>query len=104
MRRQCLKLYTNVLGFRGIERVSGVHHTTVIHWVKQSGELLPDAYAPERVPEVAELNELQTFVGAKSGATPRRCTALGNAHQDKQALDLDSGRPLPARSSRVGRR
>jgi hypothetical protein len=78
--RQRLKLYTNGLGFRAIERVSGVHLTTVIHWVKQSGELLPDAYVPERVPEVAELDELQTFIGAKSGVNPRRCTALGNVH------------------------
>jgi hypothetical protein len=32
------------MGFRGIERVTGAHHTTVIYWVKQVGELLPDAY------------------------------------------------------------
>jgi hypothetical protein len=25
-----------------------VHHTTIITWVKQVGELLPDAYAPGR--------------------------------------------------------
>ena len=66
VRRQCLKLYTNGLGFRAIERVSGVHHTTVLNWVKQSAQMLPDAYDPERIPEVAELDELQTFVGAKS--------------------------------------
>ena len=86
VRRQCLKLYTNGLGFRAIQRVSGVHHTTVINWVKQSGELLPDAYDPERIPEVAELDELQTFVGAK-----------------KQTLDLDGRRPLPSRPPWVGR-
>ncbi|MBW4636580.1 MAG: hypothetical protein KME30_33345 [Iphinoe sp. HA4291-MV1] len=27
---------------RGIERVKGVHHTTIIYWVKQLGEKLPD--------------------------------------------------------------
>lgn len=70
VRRQCLKLYTNGLGFRAIERVSGVHHTTVINWVKQSSSLLPDAYAPERVPKVAELDELQTFVGSKKRCDP----------------------------------
>jgi len=42
-----------------------VHHTTIITWVKQVGELLPDAYAPDTVPEVGELDELETFVGAK---------------------------------------
>ena len=48
VRQQCLKLYTNGLGLRAIERVSGVHHTTVINWVKQSGQLLPDA-CPSKV-------------------------------------------------------
>jgi hypothetical protein len=53
------------MGFRGIERVKGVHHTTVITWVKQIGELLPDAYDPDVPPEVDELDELETFVGSK---------------------------------------
>ena len=37
-------MYVNGMGFRGIERVKGVHHTTVISWVKEVGELLPNAY------------------------------------------------------------
>jgi DNA-directed RNA polymerase subunit RPC12/RpoP len=47
IKRECLRMYVNGLGFRAIQRVKGVHHTTVIYWVKQVGELLPDAYAPE---------------------------------------------------------
>ncbi|NER85156.1 MAG: IS1 family transposase [Leptolyngbya sp. SIO1D8] len=39
-RRLCLRMYVNGMGFRGIERVTGVHHTTVITWVKQIGSLL----------------------------------------------------------------
>jgi hypothetical protein len=58
-------MYTNGMGFRGIERVKGVHHTTVIYWVKQVGENLPDAYAPNSIPQVGELDELETFVGSK---------------------------------------
>lgn len=69
------------------ERLSRVTHTTVINWVKQSDELLPDADDTERVPEVAELDELQTCDGAK---TP--------------SLELDSHRPLLARSPRVDNR
>ncbi len=59
--------------------VKGVHHTTVITWVKQVGILIPDAYDPDRTPEVGELDgaghaevasayaphELATFVGSK---------------------------------------
>ena len=53
------------MGFRGIERVKGVHHPTVITWVKLVGELLPDAYEPAVVPTVGELDELETFIGSK---------------------------------------
>jgi transposase-like protein len=62
---QCLKMYVNGMGFRGIERVTGVHHTTVITWVRQVGELLPNAYDPQTIPQVGELDELETFVGSK---------------------------------------
>ena len=65
IRQECLQMYTNGSGFRAIERVKGVHHTTIINWVKQVGGLLPDAYDPKQVPDVGELDELQTFVGRK---------------------------------------
>ncbi|WP_346016610.1 IS1 family transposase [Chroococcidiopsis sp. CCMEE 29] len=63
VKRDCLKMYVNGMGFGGIERVKGVHHTTVIYWLKQVGANLPDAYQPDRIPEVGELDELETFVG-----------------------------------------
>ncbi len=44
----------NGMGFRAIERVKGVHHTTLITWVRPMGELLPDAYDPQTTPEVGE--------------------------------------------------
>jgi len=65
LKRECLKMYLNGMGFRGIERVKGVHHTTVMTWVKAVGENLPDAYDPEVIPQVGELDELETFVGSK---------------------------------------
>ncbi|MBW4581974.1 MAG: IS1 family transposase [Tildeniella nuda ZEHNDER 1965/U140] len=64
-KRECLKMYVNGMGFRAIERVKGVHHTTVIDWVAQVGQRLPDTYEPEAIPEVGELDELETFVGSK---------------------------------------
>ena len=42
-----------------------MHHTTIITWVKQVGELLPDAYNPAVIPTVGELDELETFIGSK---------------------------------------
>jgi transposase-like protein len=64
-KQECLKMYVNGNGFRQIERVKGVHHTTVIYWLKQVGANLPDAYEPESIPEVGELDELETFIGSK---------------------------------------
>jgi transposase-like protein len=64
-KQTCLKMYLNGMGFRAIERVTGVHHTTVINWVRQKGEKLPDTIAPKSIPEVGELDELETFVGSK---------------------------------------
>ena len=64
-KRECLKMYVNGMGFRAIQRVKGVHHTTIITWVKEVGKLLPDAYEPKTAPQVGELDELETFVGHK---------------------------------------
>lgn len=54
-------MYVNGMGFRGIERVKGVHHTTVISWVKAVGELLPNAYSPDQIPSVGELGHLSVL-------------------------------------------
>jgi len=64
-KRECLMMYVNGMGLRAIGRVKKIHHTTIITWVRKVGELLPDAYAPETIPEVGELDELETFVGSK---------------------------------------
>ncbi len=58
-------MYVNGMGFRAIERVMGVHNTTVMDWVKQVGGNLPDYYNSDQIPEVGELDELETFVGSK---------------------------------------
>ena len=65
VKRHCLTLYVNGMGFRAIERCTGVNHNTVIQWVKQSGEQLADAPSGQMIPELAQIDELQTFVGSK---------------------------------------
>jgi transposase-like protein len=65
VKRECLTMYVNGMGFRAIERIKGVHHTSIINWVKQVGKLLPNAYTPATIPQVGELDELETFVGSK---------------------------------------
>lgn len=38
---ECLKMYLNGSGFRAIERVKGVHHTTVTHWSNSLEKISP---------------------------------------------------------------
>jgi hypothetical protein len=64
-------MYVNGMGLRAIERVKGVHHTTIITWVKEVGKLLPNAYDSETIPEVGELDELETFIGSKKTKSPK---------------------------------
>jgi transposase-like protein len=60
IQKECLLMYVNGTGFRAIERIKGVHHTSIINWVKQVGGLLPNAYDLETIPRVGELDELET--------------------------------------------
>ena len=53
------------MGFRAIERVTGVHHTTIINWVKQIGERLDDTPTSEEIPEIFQIDELQTYISKK---------------------------------------
>jgi transposase-like protein len=63
VKEHCLKLYVNGMGFRAIERVTGVNHNSVINWVKQAEQSLPEE--SYEIPESAQVDELQTFVGSK---------------------------------------
>jgi transposase-like protein len=42
VKQLCLKMYLNGMGLRGIERVTEIHHTTIINWIKEAGLNLPD--------------------------------------------------------------
>src|SRR4028119_910512 len=67
------------MGLRGIEReiaggiippatlsrVTDIHHTTVMGWVKEAGLNLKDVPEVDEEPEITDLDELQTFVGNK---------------------------------------
>ena len=58
-------MYLNGMGLRAIERVTKIHHTTVINWIKEAGIKLPDDPRDDEIPEITEIDELQTFVGCK---------------------------------------
>lgn len=65
VKQLCIKMYLNGMGLRGIERVTDIHHTTVMHWIRAAGHELTDAPNTEEIPEITDLDELQTFVGNK---------------------------------------
>ena len=61
----CLNMYVNSNGFRAIEIIKKVNHNTVIRWVKQVEIKLSNHKEIYSIPVVAQLDELQTFVGKK---------------------------------------
>ncbi len=65
IKKRCLSMYVNGNGFRAIERLTGVNHNTVINWVKKAAIPLPDAPDYSEIPEIAQIDELQTFLGKK---------------------------------------
>ncbi len=42
VRQLCLKMYLNGMSLRGIERVTEIHHTTIIHWIREAELKLSD--------------------------------------------------------------
>lgn len=36
----CLRMYENGMSLRSIERATGIHHTTIMHWIRNN---TPDA-------------------------------------------------------------
>ena len=65
VKEDCLTMYLNGNGFRAIERITKVNHNTVIRWVKQISNQLADGKKEYEIPQVCQLDELQTFIGKK---------------------------------------
>ena len=67
-RTYCIRLYLEGVGFRGISRLTGVAHTTVMRWVKKLGDDIErfreDTGEIEPV-SVMELDEMWHFVQKK---------------------------------------
>ncbi|MBW4693413.1 MAG: hypothetical protein KME27_16810 [Lyngbya sp. HA4199-MV5] len=54
----CLNLYRSGMGFRAIERATGISHNTVINWVRQEEPVSVDVAEPTETTELEELNQL----------------------------------------------
>ena len=94
VKRICLKMYVNGMGFRAIERVMSINHNTIINWVRLAGSASSDAPPAAEIPEIAELDELQT-VRLSSRSKPL-------SGQKQQVLVVDSRQPQSARNTSLG--
>ena len=69
MRILAIRMYTDGLNFRQIGRHLKVSHTTVMEWVKEHAEKLPEAPVPSEAYTI-EMDELYTFIEQKkTGST-----------------------------------
>ena len=59
LRLECIQLYLEGVGFRGIERLKGVSHVTVMRWVRDLGERI-EQLRPQEGGEVSimEIDEM----------------------------------------------
>jgi len=65
-RVEAIKLYLEGVGFRGIERLTGVPHSTLINWVKNLGAEI-ERLRPELTEQArtVELDEMWHFIQKK---------------------------------------
>ena len=69
IRTLAIRMYTDGLNFRQIGRHMKISHTTVMEWVKEHAEKLPEAPVPGEAYTV-EMDELYTFIEEKkTGST-----------------------------------
>jgi transposase len=61
---QAIKLYLEGNSLRSIGRILKVTHQSVSNWIEAYSQQLPPSALPEK-PQVAELDELYTFIGNK---------------------------------------
>ena len=68
IRLKCIRLYLEGVGFRGIARLTGTPHTTVMRWIKKLGDDI-DRFRPQmgevEPVSVMELDEMWHFVQKK---------------------------------------
>lgn len=55
-------MYLNGMGLRANERVTEIHHPTVIHWIREAAACWANAPQIEEISKTTELDELQTNV------------------------------------------
>lgn len=65
----CLRMYRNGMGFRAIERATGISHNTIINWVRQAEQDSPGTPESREISEDTELSSLQIRSGLEKNKT-----------------------------------
>ena len=68
VQEQALRRYVDGTNLYRTARQLGVHHTSIMHWVKEYASPLPAAPQPKKV-KTAELDEQFTFIDKKKVKT-----------------------------------
>lgn len=55
VKQLCIRMYLNGKELRGIERITDIHHTTVMDWIKEAGLNLPNVPEIDEEPEITDL-------------------------------------------------
>ena len=63
IKQTCIEMYLNGMGIRGISRVTKISHVSILNWIQAAGESLSDEPQGEEIPEITEIDELQTNIG-----------------------------------------
>jgi transposase-like protein len=60
VKKICLRIYASGVGFREIERLTGINHNTILHWARQAEDVSLQRAEPEDAESSADLDELDT--------------------------------------------
>jgi transposase len=65
VRERAVQLYLEGMSYRGIGRLLGVNHQSVMNWVKAKADHLPASVTAAEEPDIIEVDELVSFIGQK---------------------------------------
>jgi len=98
LKRSALELYLEGLGFRSIGRILKVSHVSIYNWIRSFGEKIEKIRADPKAPEVIEMDELHTYIGAKK-TTAGYGLLLIDLGKSSWVLNLDQGMVQQVKSS-----
>ncbi|MFT4204812.1 MAG: IS1 family transposase [Chitinophagaceae bacterium] len=96
-KRLALAMYLEGLGFNSIGRILKVSHVSVMNWVKKYGKQAEELRS-EKAVEVAEMDEMHTYVGSKKTTFGSGLLLTGTAN-GSSILFLAKGTGRPAKNS-----